>query len=113
MPTVKEYARELADELAYRKPFVQEDNSDQGGHFCCVTESNDVYAVSYDPSGTITIEKLGQGIECEPDWHVVWSGQWNPETDVMEFAQYIRDKEIGEEWTEEDDGEEESETGSE
>jgi hypothetical protein len=106
MPTIKDYARELADELAYRKPFIQEDNSDQEGHFCCVTESNDVYAVSYDITGIITIERLGQGLEREPGWYVVWSGQWNPETDVLEFAQNILDKEIGDEWTEDEDDEE-------
>ena len=112
MQIVKDFARELADELAYRKPFVQEDNNDQHGQFCCVSKNNDVFAISYDSSGIITVEKLGQGIGWEPDWHIAWSGQRKPETDVLELAQYILEKEIGEELTEEDEDDEESEHGN-
>ena len=99
--TTKDYARELADELSYSKPFIKEDNRDDYGRFCCLPKWGGVYTVAYDTSGDITIE-----MSVLDGWDTIWHGQWNPETDIDAFVQRIWNGETGDELTEKDDDDE-------
>ena len=102
--TVKDYARDLADEIACNQLFIREDNSDEDGQFCCFTKCGDVYTVAYSSDENIIIEKSVFG-----GWDTIWYGQWNPETDVETFVQRIWNGYTGDKLTEKDE-DEESET---
>jgi len=82
--TTAEYARALADKIAYNAPFVKEANNEHNGTFCCLSKIADVYTIDYDDGGDITIQKY-TGFE----WNTIWDGRWDPETDMTKFIEHI------------------------